>query len=91
MDRRSFLASLLATATLDPGRLLWVPGQKLISIPRPGFTSGMELIKNQLWFGPKSSEWNPDKKLVSCVGTLANGETYLFWIPRGEADLLPWR
>lgn len=25
MDRRSFLASLLATAVLDPEKLLWVP------------------------------------------------------------------
>ena len=30
-----FLASAVATATLDPERLLWVPGQKLISIPSP--------------------------------------------------------
>ena len=34
MNRRSFLGVLLATATLDPERLLWVP--KLISIPKPG-------------------------------------------------------
>lgn len=38
LNRRSFLASLLATAVLDPEKLLWVPGKKLISIPR------------QLWF-----------------------------------------
>lgn len=36
MDRRGFLAALLAGATIDPDRLLWKP--KLISIPRP--TSG---------------------------------------------------
>ena len=35
MNRRFFLGSLLATATLDPERLLWVPGKKLISIPKP--------------------------------------------------------
>ncbi len=34
MQRRTFLASLIATAVLDPERLLWVPGQKTISIPR---------------------------------------------------------
>jgi hypothetical protein len=36
MNRRGFLASLtglLATATLDPERLLWVPGAKTIFIP----------------------------------------------------------
>jgi hypothetical protein len=32
MSRRGFLAAL-AGAALDPERLLWVPGRKLISIP----------------------------------------------------------
>jgi hypothetical protein len=32
MNRRGFLA-MLAGAVLDPERLLWVPGKKLISIP----------------------------------------------------------
>lgn len=35
MNRRNFLAAL-AAAALDPERLLWQPGAKLISIPRPG-------------------------------------------------------
>ena len=38
MNRRGFfsvLAGMAATATLDPERLLWVPGKKLISIPKP--------------------------------------------------------
>jgi hypothetical protein len=34
-SRRAFLGSLLAAAALDPERLLWVPGAKLISIPGP--------------------------------------------------------
>lgn len=33
--RRGFLASLLAGATLDAERLLWKPGERLISIPKP--------------------------------------------------------
>jgi hypothetical protein len=36
MNRRTFfgsLAALVAGATLDPEKLLWVPGRKLISIP----------------------------------------------------------
>ena len=32
MNRRAFL-SLAAAAALDPDRLLWIPGRKLISIP----------------------------------------------------------
>lgn len=35
MNRRGFLASLLAAATLDSERLLWVPGRKTISVPSP--------------------------------------------------------
>lgn len=37
-NRRGFLKFLggaAATATLDPERLLWVPGQRVISIPAP--------------------------------------------------------
>jgi hypothetical protein len=34
MNRRGFLV-MLAGAVLDPERLLWVPGKKLISIPAP--------------------------------------------------------
>ena len=33
MNRRGFLSTLLGAAVLDPEKLLWVPGQKLISIP----------------------------------------------------------
>lgn len=37
-SRRGFLATLFvgaAAATVDPEKLLWVPGRKLISIPKP--------------------------------------------------------
>lgn len=33
MNRRGFVASLLATALMDPEKLLWVPGKKSIFIP----------------------------------------------------------
>ena len=35
MNRRGFLAALAAAFVTDPEKLLWVPGQKLISIPAP--------------------------------------------------------
>jgi hypothetical protein len=35
MNRRGFLQALIGSAVLDPDRLLWVPGRKLISIPAP--------------------------------------------------------
>lgn len=37
MNRRGFLSSLIAgglSAAIDPDRLLWEPGKKLISIPK---------------------------------------------------------
>ena len=40
-NRRSFLAGLAVAFVADPERLLWVPGKKLISIPKP---SGMQVI-----------------------------------------------
>ena len=39
LNRRGFLGTLLAGAALDPERLLWVPGKKLISIPKPRLLS----------------------------------------------------
>ncbi len=35
MNRRDFFGTLVASLALDPERLLWVPGKKLISIPNP--------------------------------------------------------
>ncbi len=35
MDRRGFLGALFSALVLDPDRALWVPGKKLISIPKP--------------------------------------------------------
>jgi hypothetical protein len=35
MIRRNFLSSLMSAVALDPERLLWVPGAKTISIPKP--------------------------------------------------------
>ncbi len=35
MDRRAFFGVLAGGLTLDPERLLWVPGKTLISIPKP--------------------------------------------------------
>ncbi len=35
LNRRGFLAAIAAAVTLDPEKLLWVPGKKLISIPAP--------------------------------------------------------
>jgi hypothetical protein len=47
MNRRAFFASLLggtAAAAIDPERLLWTPGARLISIP----PARVELVSSQL-------------------------------------------
>lgn len=47
MNRRAFLASLASVAgalTLDPEKLLWVPGRKLISIPATPPVSGFTTV-----------------------------------------------
>jgi hypothetical protein len=54
MNRRGFftaLAGLTATAVLDPERLLWVPGQKLISIPKPMTYNRIEIREPRgIWY-----------------------------------------
>lgn len=54
MNRRGFLRSLgglLAGSVLDPERLLWVPGRKMISIPEsivfhPNLSELDDYVKN---------------------------------------------
>lgn len=35
LSRRGFLGAIAAALVADPERLLWVPGKKIISIPKP--------------------------------------------------------
>lgn len=35
INRRSFLAAAAAALVMDPERLLWIPGAKVYSIPKP--------------------------------------------------------
>lgn len=49
MNRRNFLGMLAASVggmTLDPERLLWRPGAKLISIPKPS----IKPVGETIWF-----------------------------------------
>ena len=50
MKRRGFLAALAASLTLDPERALWVPGAKLISVPKPVPlpVSGISLMREMM-------------------------------------------
>ncbi len=47
MNRRGFLGGLFGTVaalTLDPEKLLWVPGKKLISIPKRNQILTIEMV-----------------------------------------------
>lgn len=48
MNRRGFLASLAAAFVVDPERLLWVPGAKLVSIPKP-VVSLESVFVSEIW------------------------------------------
>lgn len=57
MNRRSFIAGVgaaLAGAALDPDRLLWRPGARLISVPAPIVVDRVlayEAIHSEIWEG----------------------------------------
>lgn len=44
MNRRAFLSALAAAFVLDPEKLLWQPGAKLISIARPRRIVGYDRV-----------------------------------------------
>lgn len=69
MNRRSFLtglATLIGGSALDPERLLWVPGKKLISIPSGESWVIPHLVTNEMLASVSSnliagrSLFNPD-------------------------------
>ncbi|MGH7182754.1 MAG: hypothetical protein ACREJN_12355 [Nitrospiraceae bacterium] len=64
MNRRGFLGALAgftAALTLDPEKLLWIPGQKLISIPSESIIDRVDIYH---------SYGDPDYNLISST-TLA--------------------
>lgn len=74
INRRGFLATLAAGFALDPERLLWKPGAKLISIPAPPAAEiRLRFIKTF-----SITEWRPIARLdvieggkyraVDCIG-----------------------
>lgn len=62
MNRRGFLGALIGavagSAVLDPERLLWTPGKKLISIPKTAALSGRDAISVRMvrMWDPVASE-----------------------------------
>ena len=79
MTRRGFfsaLAAVTATATMgDPERLLWVPGRKLISIPKPPRELSWDFEVTEGWGFFKVNElWQVD----------AAGNTTRLFVDRGD-------
>jgi len=57
IGRRGFLGALLGAAVLDPERLLWVPGKKMISIPAPAIkTARFQYVIDFVHYGPFVSQ-----------------------------------
>jgi hypothetical protein len=77
-SRRGFLGALLGAAVLDPEKLLWVPGAKTISIPRPALHLRAVYLEH---FGGKR-EWTTIEELAARFGhhNFKIGDT--LWIQR---------
>lgn len=52
-SRRTFFASLAAALVLDPERALWVPGKKMISVPKPPFLAVGDIVAFGAWPGER--------------------------------------
>lgn len=47
-NRRNFIASLVASASIDPERDLWVQGKKIYSIPEPALYDPAIALPNMI-------------------------------------------
>lgn len=70
--RRGFLATLIGAAVLDPERLLWVPGKKMISIPKqviesPKVVAFWRIITTPTSFGFEQTISKGEKELVEAL------------------------
>lgn len=61
MTRRGFIAAFAAAVALDPEKLLWRPGEKLISIPAPRLPFYLE-VGDVVTFAP----W-PERYIVTAA------------------------
>lgn len=76
MNRRAFLASVAAALTLDPERLLWVPGKKLISVPAPRVEKRFLTVGDVITFGG-----DPQRYIVTHGGDPRTGLGATFATP----------
>lgn len=76
-SRRWFLGLLASALVLDPERLLWVPGKKTISIPRPQDTGTIITIPGEWWYGSNHDYLLRANRLMSSIGKIQNGREIL--------------
>jgi len=68
----------MATLALDPERLLWVPGSKLISIPEPHYDL------------PPHYEWLVSESLIMLMSRLVIHNTFcMLTRPEGDGISIP--
>lgn len=77
MNRRNFIATLAAGLALDPERLLWRPGAKLISIPKSGVKIGMPLTVRR-----------PTRFIVTHVTSSSEYFPHMVPMPDGWSDFV---
>jgi hypothetical protein len=96
MNRRSFLAAL-AGLTLDPDRLLWIPGRKTWSIPAPErIPEWPEVLRKLREYGPISPDLSRDGNTRTGIGWNGSrgSQTALrppAYAPGLRASILPMR
>ena len=92
MNRRAFfslLAGVAATAALDPEKLLWVPGKKLISIPNPVSGLDVEAFAERYFLPAAKALANQiDAECFSFYDVITDSAMYRFRMYDGNRQLL---
>ncbi len=87
MNRRKFMAGLMAGGVVIAGKL-WIPGQKLISIPKGKTFTGIDFANE---YGDESLFTLIDRNTVRYVGhedKVASMPEFMHWIKKNAAHML---
>ena len=89
LSRRGFLSAFGATAVLDPERLLWRPGAKHISIPKPTWVgldwSNTVSYTQLIWVSSEGRVFSLDR-----IHGLRD-MSYTIAFLQGKASIVEWR
>lgn len=87
ISRRGFLAALLAAFVADPDKLLWVPGRKDISIPKPTVAIDPGRDEGTVWIMVCNPTPEPDWVRERFLHPVCFADAYLNRWPETEAAL----